>query len=62
MALSGVVLQGLTRNPIAEPGIGLNSGAALAVVLIRFLGLTTVTGTSWPPSSAPWWSPRSSSR
>ena len=46
IALSGAVLQGLTRNPIAEPGIlGLNSGAALAVVLgIRFLGLTTVTG------------------
>jgi iron complex transport system permease protein len=46
VALSGVVLQGLTRNPVAEPGIlGLNSGAALAVVLgIRFLGLTTVTG------------------
>ncbi|HET6968059.1 MAG TPA: iron ABC transporter permease [Ornithinibacter sp.] len=46
VALSGVVLQGLTRNPIAEPGIlGLNSGAALAVVLgIRFLGLTSVTG------------------
>ena len=46
VALSGVVLQGLTRNPIAEPGIlGLNSGAALAVVVgIRFLGLTTVAG------------------
>ncbi len=46
VALSGVVLQGLTRNPIAEPGIlGLNSGGALAVVLgIRFLGLTTATG------------------
>ncbi|NHI18836.1 iron ABC transporter permease [Phycicoccus endophyticus] len=46
VALSGVVLQGLTRNPIAEPGIlGLNSGAALAVVLgIRFLGLGTVGG------------------
>ncbi|WP_307812409.1 iron ABC transporter permease [Phycicoccus sp. CSK15P-2] len=46
VALSGAVLQGLTRNPIAEPGIlGLNSGAALAVVLgIRFLGLTSVTG------------------
>ncbi|MFL6168728.1 MAG: FecCD family ABC transporter permease [Ornithinibacter sp.] len=46
VALSGVVLQGLTRNPIAEPGIlGFNSGAALAVVVgIRFLGLTTVTG------------------
>ncbi len=46
VAVSGVVLQGLTRNPIAEPGIlGLNSGAALAVVLgIRFLGISTVTG------------------
>lgn len=46
VALSGVVLQGLTRNPVAEPGIlGLNAGAALAVVVgIRFLGLTTVTG------------------
>lgn len=46
IALSGAVLQGLTRNPIAEPGIlGLNSGAALAVVVgIRFLGVSTVTG------------------
>ena len=46
IALSGVVLQGLTRNPIAEPGIlGLNAGAALAVVIsIRFLGVTDVTG------------------
>lgn len=46
VALSGVVLQGLSRNPIAEPGIlGLNSGAALAVVLgIRFLGLDSVSG------------------
>jgi iron complex transport system permease protein len=46
VALSGVVLQGLSRNPIAEPGIlGLNSGAALAVVLgIRFLGLDDVGG------------------
>lgn len=46
IALSGVVLQGLTRNPIAEPGIlGLNSGAALAVVIsIRFLGVSDVVG------------------
>ncbi|MFQ6170825.1 FecCD family ABC transporter permease [Oryzobacter sp. R7] len=46
VALSGVVLQGLTRNPVAEPGIlGLNSGAALAVVLgIRVLGISSVTG------------------
>ena len=56
IALSGVVLQGLTRNPIAEPGIlGLNSGAALAVVIgIRFLGVSTRRrATSSPPSSAP---------
>ena len=55
VALSGVVLQGLTRNPIAEPGIlGLNSGAALAVVLgISFLGLDHGDrATPWPPSSA----------
>ncbi|MGL5928927.1 MAG: FecCD family ABC transporter permease [Dermatophilaceae bacterium] len=46
VALSGVVLQGLTRNPVAEPGIlGLNAGAALAVVVgIRLLGLSTVAG------------------
>ncbi|MBD5829884.1 iron chelate uptake ABC transporter family permease subunit [Janibacter melonis] len=40
IALAGVVLQGLTRNPIAEPGIlGLNSGAALLVVIGIRLGL-----------------------
>ncbi|MGL5851379.1 MAG: FecCD family ABC transporter permease [Phycicoccus sp.] len=46
VALSGAVLQGLTRNPVAEPGIlGLNAGAALAVVVgIRVLGLSSVTG------------------
>ncbi|NYF98563.1 FecCD family ABC transporter permease [Janibacter cremeus] len=34
VAIAGTVLQGLTRNPIAEPGIlGLNSGAALLVVI-----------------------------
>ncbi len=34
VAIAGTVLQGLTRNPIAEPGIlGLNAGAALLVVI-----------------------------
>lgn len=44
VALSGALLQGLTRNPVADPGIlGLNSGAALAVVIgIRFFGLDSV--------------------
>lgn len=32
LAVAGVVMQALTRNPLAEPGIlGVNSGAALAV-------------------------------
>ena len=34
LAFSGGILQGVTRNPLAEPGmIGINAGAALAVVL-----------------------------
>ena len=34
LALSGTVMQGVTRNPIAAPGIlGVNMGASLAVVL-----------------------------
>lgn len=35
LALSGAILQGITRNPLADPGIlGINSGAALAAVLL----------------------------
>lgn len=35
LALSGVILQAITRNPLASPGvIGLNAGAALAAVAI----------------------------
>lgn len=34
VAVSGTALQGLTRNPLADPGIlGINAGAALAVVI-----------------------------
>lgn len=33
LAVAGAIMQGLTRNPLAEPGIlGINAGAALAVV------------------------------
>jgi iron complex transport system permease protein len=39
LAVSGGVLQGVTRNPLAEPGpIGVNAGAALFVVLWISLG------------------------
>ena len=44
LAGAGALMQGLTRNPLAEPGIlGVNAGAALGVVLaISALGLTGV--------------------
>ena len=38
VSVAGAIMQGLTRNPLAEPGIlGINSGAAFAVVLSVFL-------------------------
>ena len=34
LALSGAILQGITRNDLAEPGIlGINSGAGVAVAI-----------------------------
>ncbi|GGT75126.1 iron ABC transporter permease [Streptomyces lateritius] len=49
LGLSGAVMQGLTRNPLAEPGLlGVNAGAAAAVVsAIAFLGITEVTDYVW---------------
>ena len=36
LSVAGVVMQALTRNPLAEPGLlGVNSGAAFAVALAR---------------------------
>jgi iron complex transport system permease protein len=38
LAVSGALMQGLTRNPLAEPGIlGIEAGGALAVVMTLFL-------------------------
>jgi iron complex transport system permease protein len=38
LAVSGALMQGLTRNPLADPGIlGIQSGAALAVVAAIFI-------------------------
>ncbi|MBZ5487276.1 iron ABC transporter permease [Halomonas aquamarina] len=41
LGVSGGVMQGLTRNPLADPGLlGVNAGAALAVVIgIAWLGI-----------------------
>ncbi|MFN6570076.1 iron ABC transporter permease [Dendronalium sp. ChiSLP03b] len=38
LAISGTIFQGLTRNPLADPGIiGINTGASLAAVLVIIL-------------------------
>ncbi|MFE1364704.1 FecCD family ABC transporter permease [Streptomyces anulatus] len=49
LALAGTVLQGITRNPIADPGIlGISQGASVAVVVaIAFAGVHTLTGYVW---------------
>ena len=49
LGLSGAVLQGVTRNPLADPGImGVNAGAAAAVVLaITLLGVGGVSSYIW---------------
>lgn len=49
LGLAGTVMQGLTRNPLADPGLlGVNAGAALAVVsAIGFLGITDPSGYVW---------------
>jgi iron complex transport system permease protein len=40
LGLSGAVLQGLTRNPLAEPGLlGISSGAALGAVIAIYTGV-----------------------
>ncbi|MFF3939324.1 FecCD family ABC transporter permease [Streptomyces phaeofaciens] len=49
LGLSGSVLQALTRNPLADPGLlGLNAGASAAVVTaISFFGVTSLNGYVW---------------
>jgi iron complex transport system permease protein len=45
LGVAGAIMQGLTRNPLAEPGIlGINAGAALAVVAAVFVfGASSLT-------------------
>ncbi|UOQ49943.1 iron ABC transporter permease [Gracilibacillus caseinilyticus] len=46
MAISGAILQGVTHNDLADPGIlGINSGAGFAVVLFIYLTQNNLTST-----------------
>ncbi|MFE9664147.1 iron chelate uptake ABC transporter family permease subunit [Streptomyces sp. NPDC005955] len=49
LGLAGALMQGQTRNPLADPGLlGIEAGAALAVVLsIALLGIDTIAGYLW---------------
>jgi iron complex transport system permease protein len=49
LGLAGAVLQALTRNPLADPGLlGINAGASAAVVTaITYLGVTSLNGYVW---------------
>lgn len=49
LALAGAIMQGLTRNPMADPGLlGIEAGAALAVVAaVHFLGVGSLALYAW---------------
>lgn len=49
LGVAGAVMQALTRNPLAEPGLlGVSAGASASVVsAISFFGVTSLTGYVW---------------
>lgn len=49
LGLSRAILQGATRNPLADPGLlGIEAGATLCVVLgIAVFGITSLSGYVW---------------
>lgn len=49
LGIAGAVMQALTRNPLAEPGLlGVNAGAAAAIAsAIAFFGISDVAGYMW---------------
>jgi iron complex transport system permease protein len=49
LGLSGAALQGLLRNPLAEPGLlGVSAGASLGAVIAIYYGLASVTPLAAP--------------
>ncbi|HEX4634778.1 MAG TPA: iron ABC transporter permease [Rhizomicrobium sp.] len=49
LGLSGAVLQGFTRNPLAEPALlGVSSGAALGAVIAIYFGLAVISAFAAP--------------
>ncbi len=49
LGLSGAVMQGLTRNPLAEPGLlGVSTGAALGAVIAIYFGFAGISAVAGP--------------
>jgi iron complex transport system permease protein len=49
LGLSGAVLQGFTRNPLAEPALlGVSSGAALGAIIAIYFGLAALSPIAGP--------------
>lgn len=49
LGLSGAVLQGFTRNPLAEPALlGVSSGAALGAIIAIYFGLAALSPVTGP--------------
>ena len=54
LAISGAALQGLFRNPLADPGlIGVSSGAAVGALTMIVFGASLVVGAAWMPYLVP---------
>jgi iron complex transport system permease protein len=52
LGLAGAAMQGLLRNPLAEPGIlGVSSGAALGAVIVLYFGVSAAAW-YWLPAAA----------
>lgn len=49
LGLAGAIMQGVTRNPLADPGVlGVNAGAAMAIVIgVAFFGFTSLHEYLW---------------
>jgi iron complex transport system permease protein len=48
LGIAGALMQALTRNPLADPGLlGVNAGAAAAVVVALSLGLAGAASSVW---------------
>tara|TARA_R110002020_G_scaffold16823_2_gene59312 strand:+ start:5102 stop:6145 length:1044 start_codon:yes stop_codon:yes gene_type:complete len=49
LGLAGAIMQGVTRNPLADPGIlGVNMGASLAVAIgVAWFGMSSAYGYIW---------------